>query len=63
MYEPIDRHGSSTYYTYDPHALLEQYKKENKELKERIKKLQKEKDFLLQGIVRQSTQGDAEKTK
>lgn len=63
MYEPIDRHGLSTYYTYDSHALLEQYKKENKELKECIKKLQKEKDFLLQGIVRQSIQGDAEKTK
>ena len=63
MYEPSDRHGWSTYYVYDSHALLEKYKKENKELKKYIKELEEEKKFLLQGIVRQSIQGDAEKTK
>ena len=57
MYKPVDRHGNLMW-TYSTSTAIEFYKKkieeleqENDQLRKKVKKLENEKDFILDGLM------------
>ena len=58
MYDPVDRHGSTTW-VYSPtedikrlNKEVKRLEKENKQLIQQIKELQEYNNFILEGVVR-----------
>lgn len=63
MYNPEDIHGWSSTFKYNPTETIKQQRAKIEKLEAKIKQLEKEKQFLIDGIVRQSIQVGAENRK